>query len=409
MPLDPAVVRASFAVVEYRADHLAKYFYAHLFAHNPGIRSLFPAEMAEQRDRLFAALTQIVLRLENLEQLTAYLRALGRDHRKFQAAPEHYPAVGASLIAAVRHFSGHSWTPEIEKAWSEAYTVISQVMIEAATVEDPAWWEAEVTARHRAAPDVVRLTLRPDRPYPFLAGQYLSLCSPRRPRVWRPYSIANAPRPDGTLELHVRRVADGLLSPVLVNDLMPGERLRLGPPVGDAVLDPYSVRPLLAVASGTGWAQIKALVEQRAAWAAAGATGSTGAACTAPETTVFLAARDDTDQYDLDAVRELAARHPWLTVVPAAPAHGSGRERAVRLLRDGLRRCGSLADHDIRLSGPPDLAPSIAELLLDLDAEPELIRHDPVPLTFNRARPLSSSDWFLDRRNIPWINRTELG
>ncbi|MFB7667477.1 globin domain-containing protein [Kitasatospora sp. NPDC056138] len=408
MPFDPAVIRASFAVVERRADHLVTYFYAHLFAHNPGFRPLFPAELSEQRDRLFAALTQIVLRLESAEQLTAYLGALGRDHRKFQAAPEHYPAVGASLIAAVRHFSGHSWTPEIEKAWTEAYTVISQVMLEAARsvpVEAPAWWEAEVTSRHRSAPDVVRLTLRPDRPYPFLSGQYLSLCSPRRPRVWRPYSIANAPRGDGTLELHIRRVPDGLLSTVLVNDLVPGERLLIGPPVGDAVLDPHSPRPLLAVAGGTGWAQIRSLVEQRAAWA--------GPAPPA-RATVFLAARDDADQYDLDTVRELVAGHAWLEVVLAAPADGADREEAIRLLHDGLSRhgpgrYGGWAGHDIRLSGPPDLAPGIARLLLGLGAEPGLIRHDPVPPTFNRTRPLTSSDWFLDQRNVPWINRTDLG
>jgi len=399
VPFDPAVVRASFAVVERRADHLAKYFYAHLFTHNPGVRAHFPAEMAEQRDRLFAALTQLVLRLESPEQLTDYLRALGRDHRKFQAAPEHYPAVGASLIAAVRHFSGHYWTPEIEKAWTEAYTVISQAMIDAAAAvpaDAPAWWEAEVTVRHRAAPDVVVLTLRPDRPYPFTAGQYLSLCSPRQPQVWRPYSIANAPRPDGALELHVRRVPDGLLSTALVNDVMPGERLRIGPPLGDAVLAAGSVRPLLAVAGGTGWAQIKALIEQLALDGGRPAT-------------VFLAARDDTDHYDLPAVRELVARHSWLGVLLAAPAVGGHREEAVQLLRDGLRRRDSWAGHDVHLSGPPDLAPALTELLLGLAAEPALIRHDPVPVTFNRARPLTSSEWFLERRNVAWINRTELG
>ncbi|GAA2245811.1 MULTISPECIES: globin domain-containing protein [Kitasatospora] len=408
MPLDPAVLRASFAVVERRADHLVKYFYAHLFAHNPGVRELFPTELSEQRERLFAALTQIVLRLDSGERLTDYLSALGRDHRKFQASAEHYPAVGASLIAAIRHCSGHSWTPEIEKAWTEAYAVVSRTMLRATRAlpaEAPAYWEAAVTARHRAAPDIVRLTLCPDRPYPFLAGQYLSLCSPRRPRVWRPYSIANAPRADGALELHIRRVPDGLLSTALVNDVVPGERLLLGPPVGDAVLDPHSLRPLLAVAGGTGWAQIKSLVEQRAAWARPDSSAWA---------TVFLAARDDADQYDLDAVHALVARHSWLEVVLAAPADGTDREEAVELLREGLYRYGAhrrggWAGHDIRLSGPPDLAPAVAELLLALDAEPELIRHDPVPPTFNRSRPLTSSDWFLDQRNVPWINRTELG
>ncbi|MCX5211910.1 globin domain-containing protein [Kitasatospora sp. NBC_00240] len=400
MPLDPAVIRASFAVVERRADHMAKYFYAHLFAHHPGVRDFFPEQMAEQRDRLFAALTQLVLRLESPGQLTGYLRALGRDHRKFQAAPEHYPAVGASLIAALRHFSGHSWTLEIEKAWTEAFSVIAQVMTEAAAEdepESPAWWEAEVTTRRRCAPDVVVLTLAPDRPYSFTAGQYLSLCSPRVPRVWRPYSIANAPRPDGSLELHVRRVRGGLLSTALVDDVMPGDRLRLGPALGDACLVPGSRRPLLAVAGGTGWGQIKALLEELLA---------------GPDprrAMVYLAARDDADQYDLATVERLVERYRRLDVLLAAPADGADRSSANGLLTDGLRAHGDWAGWDIHLSGPPGLAPEITELLLGLGAEPERIRHDPVPETLNRTRPLTSSDWFLDRRDVAWINRTELG
>ncbi len=398
MSFDPAVIRASFAVVERRADHLAKFFYVHLFAHNPGLRALFPAGMAEQRDRLFAALTEIVGRAEDPARFTEYLRTLGRDHRKFRAAAAHYPAVGASLIAAVRHFSGHSWTAEIEKAWTEAYTTISQVMIDAAAAEPPgtpAWWDAEVTDRRRAAPDLVLLTLSPDHPYPHRAGQYLSLCSPRQPQVWRPYSIANAPRPDGSLELHVRRVPGGLLSNTLVNDVLPGERVRIGAALGDCVLGPDPDLPLLAVAGGTGWAQIKALVEE--------------AAGLGRPTTLVLAARDEADQYGLPAARELAARHRRLELLLSTPAPGTDHERAARLLRDALAARGSWAGYEIHLSGPPDLAPALTGLLLDLGADPGLIRHDPVPPTLNRARPLTSSEWFLDHRDVPWINRTGLG
>ncbi|MER5861999.1 globin domain-containing protein [Kitasatospora sp. NPDC002040] len=394
MSFDPALIRASFAVVERRADQLAKYFYVHLFAHSPELRRLFPAELTEQRDRLFHALTELVLRLEQPGELTEYLRALGRDHRKFRTTAEHYPAVGSSLIAALRHFSGHSWTQEIEKAWTEAYTVISQTMIAAAEADTvaPVWWEAEVTDRRRAAPDLVVLTLRPDQPYPYVAGQYLSLSSPRLPRLWRSYTIAGAPRGDGTLELHVRRVFGGRLSSALVNDVLPGEKLLLGPPIGDTVLDPRSDRPLLAVAGGTGWATVKALIEQLARGRARSAT-------------VFLAARQDADQYDLPAVRALVAEHAWLEVVLAAPEDGAEREAAVDLLRTGLRHGSDWSGHDIYLSGPPDLAPELAELLVELHAEPGLIRYDPAPLTARSGRPLSSSEWFLTPRAAPWARQ----
>ncbi|MFF2075259.1 globin domain-containing protein [Kitasatospora sp. NPDC058162] len=400
MAFDPAVIRASFAVVERRADHLTTFFYAHLFNHHPALRPLFPAQLHEQRDRLFAALTRIVLRLDEPERLTEYLRALGRDHRKFQAAPEHYPAVGASLIAALRQCSGHSWTPEAEQAWTEAYTVIARIMSGAAEElreHHPAWWEAEVAGRRRAAADLVVLTLAPMRPYPFTAGQYLTLSSPRTPRVWRPYSLANAPRPDGSLELHVRRVPGGLLSPVLVEDVMPGELLRLGPPLGEAVLTPGSDRPLLLVAAGSGWGQTKALLEQLTA------------AQPEREATVLLAARTTAGQYDLDAVRRMLTRNPRLQVLTAAPDRSAGTGGTTALLRRTLLGHGDFTGWEVHLSGPPELVDELAELLLTLGAAPELVRHDPAPVTFNRARPLTSSEWFLDRRDVPWINRTDLG
>ncbi|GAA2739325.1 globin domain-containing protein [Kitasatospora cinereorecta] len=393
MPFDPAVVRASFAVVERRADQLTRFFYAHLFTHNPGFQALFPERLAEQRDRFFAALTQLVLRLDEPARLAGYLAALGRDHRKFRVGPEHFPAVGASLIAALRHFSGHSWTAAIEKAWQEAYTELSDAMIAAARdvpADAPRWWDAEVVDRRRAAADLVVLTLAPGHPYPFTAGQYLTARSARRPQVWRPYSIACAPRPDNTLELHIRRVPDGLLSTALVNDVLPGERLRIGPPLGDAVLDPHSDRPLLAVAGGSGWGRIKALVEQLALDGGRPAT-------------VYLADRAG-GPYDRAAAERLADRHPWLqTVLPAAGGGGAP------WLRERLGRHGDCAGHEVHLSGPPGLSRALGRQLVGQGADPASIRHDPGTDTFNRARPLTPGEWFLDHRDVPWINRTELG
>ncbi|MEW2414127.1 globin domain-containing protein [Streptomyces sp. NPDC046866] len=107
------ILKSSFAVVERRAEHAVKYFHSHLFWHHPAIRALFPPsaeDMQRQRDRLFAALTHVVAHLEH-EGLASYLHDLGRDHRKFLAGPEHYAAVGASLLAALAEASGSAWTP----------------------------------------------------------------------------------------------------------------------------------------------------------------------------------------------------------------------------------------------------------------------------------------------------------
>ncbi|MER6343398.1 globin domain-containing protein [Streptomyces sp. NPDC001595] len=287
--MDPDLLRTSFAVVERRAEFAVKYFYAHLFHHHPDLRALFPVDFPEdmrrQRDRLFAALTRVVARLDDPE-LPEYLRALGRDHRKYLARPEHYAAVGESLLAAFATVSGAAWTRETEKAWQEAYAGIADHMLqgarEARGAGRPPWWDAEVVRHVRHGDDLALLTLRPSHPLPYLPGQYVTVNTPRLPGIWRPYSLANAPRPDHTVDLHVSLVPGGLLSTVLVNGVREGDVLRIGAAGGDTVLRgtwprlsgapgtsgtseaPCAPerRPITLIAAGTGWAPVKALLEQ---------------------------------------------------------------------------------------------------------------------------------------------------
>ncbi|MGW7262056.1 globin domain-containing protein [Streptomyces sp. NPDC054842] len=267
--MDPEILRSSFAVVERRAEFAVKYFYSHLFRHHPDIRGLFPLDfpddMQRQRDRLFAALTQVVGRLED-PTLAGYLGELGRDHRKYLADPAHYTAVGTSLIAAFAAVAGSAWNAEVEKAWGEAYATIADAMLQGAWAaendDEPPWWDAEIVARRRYGEDVVVLTLRPARPLTHLPGQYVSVNVPYLPGIWRPYSVGNAPRPDRTLDLHVSRVEGGVLSTALVRQTREGDVLRLGAPGGGLTLRPPEDRPVTFVAAGTGWAPVKALLEQ---------------------------------------------------------------------------------------------------------------------------------------------------
>ena len=88
--------------------------------------------------------------------------------------------------------------------------------------EAPAWWIATVTGIEMRGPDVAVLTLQPEQPLSYRPGQYISVRTPHWPRLWRACSIANAPRPDGLLRLHVRAVSGGLVSPILVHQMQAG-------------------------------------------------------------------------------------------------------------------------------------------------------------------------------------------
>src|SRR5580698_10022327 len=80
-------VRASFRMLESRADAAMTYFYGQLFAMDHEIRAMFPAAMDQQRRRSFQALARIAqgaaAGTEDSAALDSYLQDLGRAHRKF--------------------------------------------------------------------------------------------------------------------------------------------------------------------------------------------------------------------------------------------------------------------------------------------------------------------------------------
>ena len=81
---------------------------------------MFPLGMANQRDKLLAALGQVVSHVDDLDAVVPVLQQLGRDHRRFGVVRDHYPAVGQALLATLEHFSSE-WTPELARDWAAAY------------------------------------------------------------------------------------------------------------------------------------------------------------------------------------------------------------------------------------------------------------------------------------------------
>jgi NAD(P)H-flavin reductase/hemoglobin-like flavoprotein len=264
---DPAIaaIKETFRYVADAGDKAVGFFYGQLFLRQPHLRQLFPPAMDEQRDRLFRALGRIVETLSTPDEMAAYLSQLGRDHRKYQVEPEMYEAVGTALLATLRAFARDAFTSEAQEAWAQVYVAGSSLMIKAAeedAAKSPASWTAEVVHVDHRADDVAVLTIAPDQPLPFMAGQHLTVQTPRWPRVWRPYSIACMPRDDGLLALHVKAVPGGWVSNALVRYTSPGSELVLGPPLGTMTLERAASRDLLCVAGGTGLSPIKAIIEQ---------------------------------------------------------------------------------------------------------------------------------------------------
>lgn len=366
MSLEPRVVKESFNRIEPEGDSAAAYFYGRLFAENPRLRAMFPPAMDHQRDRLFHALTKIVWSLDSPESLASYLGQLGRDHRKFGVLAEHYPAVGAALIATLRKFSGDEWTPEIEAAWTAGFQAAADLMITAAEEDSasaPPWWVAEVVGHERRAADLAVLSLRPSQPLAFTAGQYVTVQTARWPRVWRPYSIANAPRSDGVLRLHVRAQPAGWVSGALVRHTRAGDSVLLGPAMGAMTLDHASDRDLLLVAGGTGLAPLKALAEQVVM---SGRHRNVH---------LLLGARTERDLYDLPDLRLLESSYPGLRVIPVL-SEEPGFDGMCGKVPDVLERFHDWEDHDVYICGPTDMVRGTVNELQRLGVPLARIRHD---------------------------------
>ncbi|WP_024519996.1 globin family protein [Bradyrhizobium sp. Tv2a-2] len=131
-PEQVTLVQQSFAKVAPIADHAAVIFYDRLFEIAPPVKSMFPADMTEQRKKLMATLAVVVNGLSNLESILPAASALAQRHVAYGAKAEHYPVVGSALLWALEKGLGDGWTADIAAAWTAAYTTLSGFMIEQA-------------------------------------------------------------------------------------------------------------------------------------------------------------------------------------------------------------------------------------------------------------------------------------
>ena len=105
---------------------------------------------------------------------------------------------------------------------------------------------------------ILKLRFPPNRKFNYLPGQYIELISGE---VRRSYSVANAQSSDNCIELHIRKVNGGTFSELVFNKFRLNQLLRMEGPLGTFFIR-KSDAPVIFVAGGTGFAPVKAMVEQ---------------------------------------------------------------------------------------------------------------------------------------------------
>lgn len=108
--------------------------------------------------------------------------------------------------------------------------------------------------------DIVSLTFRlpPTAKLEYLAGQYVDLSFQG---IKRSYSIANACKDSNEVELHIRKVPQGKMSDLIFGQVKEAQLMRMEGPKGTFFVRD-NTKPLILLATGTGIAPIKAIVEQ---------------------------------------------------------------------------------------------------------------------------------------------------
>lgn len=126
-------VQESFSAVLPIQEQAAALFYGRLFELDPALRPLFVhVDMAAQGEKLMGALGFVVGSLASPGPMAAALRALAIRHMAYGVQEAHYATVGAALLWTLEAGLGSRWNAALAAAWTEAYGLVSGVMIEAA-------------------------------------------------------------------------------------------------------------------------------------------------------------------------------------------------------------------------------------------------------------------------------------
>jgi len=201
----------------------------------------------------------------------------------------------------------------------------------------------------------VTLSLPANQHMAFHAGQYIEFIL--RDGSRRAFSLANSPSHDDFLELHLRLVKGGKFTEHVFNEMKEKAIVRFEGPFGQFQLSDKSNRPLLMIAGGTGFAPIKAMIEQL---------------IDSKDTRIvhfYWGARSEADLY-LDTLVKAWQKQGVVNYVPVLSesddASWQGKTGFVHeaVLDDLVENDEKLSDFDVYAAGPPPMIEAVKKEFL---------------------------------------------
>lgn len=219
-----------------------------------------------------------------------------------------------------------------------------------------------VTEKIPRTPRIVELRLRPlGNIMRFWPGQYIMLGDPSQGIPERSYSLANAPRQDGELTLHITREAHGVTSGWLHDTVQVGDMIKVAGPYGTFIGDPAVETPILCMAAGSGLAPILSLTET-----------ALRRGFKQPVRLLFSAPTVQ-DVYAQGLISYLQARHRRFRFMPTLT-----REHHEGMLHGRIpdilhQQFPDLSGHSVFIAGSPEFVENCKQAAMALGARPELI------------------------------------
>jgi ferredoxin-NADP reductase len=169
------------------------------------------------------------------------------------------------------------------------------------------WLVATVVGVRSECRDATTLLLELPEPVDFVAGQYflVRLRVDVAPGVVeQAYSVSSSPwPPSSTIEITVRDVPGGRVSPLLARRVGAGDQLHLHGPFGSLTWDGVDVGPLMMIGAGSGVAPFASIVR------------SASARQSTTPMALLCSSRDRTTALFREALDELDHREDWLSVI----------------------------------------------------------------------------------------------
>ncbi len=192
----------------------------------------------------------------------------------------------------------------------------------------------------------------------YLAGQYVDFLLEDGRR--RSFSIANAPHDDAVLEFHIRHIKGGEFTDRVFKEMKTGDVLRIRGPQGSFFLREDSERPVIMLATGTGFGPIKGIVEH------AIAEGSQRPIY------IYWGARNQDELYMDEMARGWDADNANIHYIPVLSRPDEGWEGKTGHVQDvAAAEHADLAEFELYACGHPEMVYSAKEALVAKGINPD--------------------------------------